>query len=491
MRINNHSITLAVQSRGFRTARVSDRNADFRTVRVGKRNADFRPARVGKRNADFGTARVGERNAGFRTARVGKQNADFGTARVGKRNAGLRTARVNERNADFETARVSDRNADFETARVGERNASFGTARVSDRNADFRTARVNERNADFETARVGKRNAGLRTARVGKRCLRSKGSALLAVLWMSAALAAIAFALSTTVRSETSRAEAPPTVCAPTTSPAAPSSAASSGCCGVGPDTPANPDGTPRFWAPNSPRMTMHYASGDAVVELIPETAKLNINTASSDELFRVIATVSGDPARARAIAAAIIDWRSPGGDATPLDSFYLSAGPTFRPRHASFEEIEELLLVRGMTPELFYGNFATDAEGRLFARGGLRDCLSVWGSHGPYDINTASPALMEAIGVAPAAVAQILSASLPCARSGTWAKCKARASRRRACRRRQSHVDASRHRAPAPPRRLSLRRHPHLRRHGQAARPQAILPDAPACAALLRRRLE
>jgi hypothetical protein len=44
-----------------------------------------------------------------------------------------------------------------------------------------------------------------------------------------------------------------------------------------------------------------------------------------------------------------------------------------------------------------------------LFARGGLRDCLSVWGSHGPYDINTASPSLMEAIGVSPGAVAQIL----------------------------------------------------------------------------------
>ena len=61
------------------------------------------------------------------------------------------------------------------------------------------------------------------------------------------------------------------------------------------------------------------------------------------------------------------------------------------------------------MTPELFYGNFASDSEGRLYARGGLRDCLSVWGSHGPYDINTASPALMEAFGIAPSAVAQIL----------------------------------------------------------------------------------
>jgi general secretion pathway protein K len=236
----------------------------------------------------------------------------------------------------------------------------------------------------------------------------NRGSALLAVLWLAAALAAIAFAVSSTVRSETGRAAG--------SADGLRAYYLASGSVERGIQwmlwgwtgyNQTNPDGTPRFWTQNYPRMIMHYPSGDAVVELIPETAKLNINTASADELFRVAATVSGDPARARAIAEAIIDWRSPG--ASSPDSFNLSMGPTFGPRHASFEEIEELLLVQGMTPELFYGNFTSDSEGRLFARGGLRDCLSVWGSHGPYDVNTASPALMEAIGVSPAAVAQIL----------------------------------------------------------------------------------
>jgi general secretion pathway protein K len=249
---------------------------------------------------------------------------------------------------------------------------------------------------------------GLRTWASARR--RSRGSALLAVLWLAAALAAIAFAMSTLVRSEISRAGGS------ADGLRAYYLASGSvergiqwmlwGWTGYG---QTNPDGTPRYWAPNTPRMIMHYASGDAVVELIPESSKLNINTAGSDELFRVVASVSGDAVRARAIVEAIIDWRSPSGGDAPLDSFNLSQRPTFRPRHAPFEEIEELLLVRGMTPELFYGNFASDSEGRLFARGGLRDCLSVWGSHGPYDVNTASPALMEAIGVAPGAVAQIL----------------------------------------------------------------------------------
>jgi general secretion pathway protein K len=253
---------------------------------------------------------------------------------------------------------------------------------------------------------------GLRSARC--RCgwhgsaPRSKGSALLAVLWLAAALAAIAFALASTVRSETSRASG--------SADGLRAAYLASGSVERGIQwmlwgwtgyNQMNPDGTPRFWTQNYPRMIMHYPSGDAVVELIPESAKLNINTASPDELSRVVASVSGDPGRAGVIADAIVEWRTPGANA--LDSFYLSMGPTFRPRHASFEEIEELLLVRGMTPELFYGNFTSDSEGRLYARGGLRDCLSVWGSHGPYDVNTASPALMEAIGVSPAAAAQIV----------------------------------------------------------------------------------
>ena len=61
------------------------------------------------------------------------------------------------------------------------------------------------------------------------------------------------------------------------------------------------------------------------------------------------------------------------------------------------------------MSPELFYGNYTTGADGRLYARGGLRDCLSVWGSLGPFDVNTASPALMEAMGMTPEMAASIV----------------------------------------------------------------------------------
>ncbi|MEP6963265.1 MAG: hypothetical protein ABI995_14385, partial [Acidobacteriota bacterium] len=151
------------------------------------------------------------------------------------------------------------------------------------------------------------------------------------------------------------------------------------------------------------------YPSGDAIVEMISESAKMNVNFAPPEDLQKVIAAVTGNLEQARLITAGIIDWRSGASGPNPLESFNLARGPTFRPRHASLEEIEELLSVPGVTPELFYGNFVADSEGRLYPRGGLRDCFSVWGATGAFDVNGASPALLEAMGLDPAAVNSIL----------------------------------------------------------------------------------
>jgi general secretion pathway protein K len=232
-----------------------------------------------------------------------------------------------------------------------------------------------------------------------------RGSALLTVLWLAAALAAIGFAVATSVRSEIDR------VGSDSEGLRAWYLATGSVERAIqwmlwGPGV-TNPDGSPR-WRPNLPRMTMSYPSGDAIVELIPESAKLNINTASQNDLTRVVTVVTGDSERAAQIVAGIVDWRA-GSAGSMFDQYYATLGPSFRARHASFQEIEELLAVQGMTPELFYGNYLPDSAGRLYASGGLRDCLSVWGSLGPFDINTASPALMEAMGMTPDAAAAVV----------------------------------------------------------------------------------
>lgn len=227
-----------------------------------------------------------------------------------------------------------------------------------------------------------------------------RGSALLAVMWISAALAAIALSVSTSVRAETDRAgTAADGLRATYLATGSVERAIQYLLWGTGSD---------RFFDyknyNNKPRLYFSYPSGDVVVEMMPEAAKLDINHASEEDILRVVAAVTGDAARAREVTAGILGWRGggSGGDSA-------GQGSTFQPRGASFEEIEELLLARGMTPELFYGNYAADAGGRLSPRGGLRDSLSVWGSLEHFDANAVSPALLEALGVAPVAIARMV----------------------------------------------------------------------------------
>ena len=235
-----------------------------------------------------------------------------------------------------------------------------------------------------------------------------RGSALLAVLWLSAALAAIAFSLANTVRGETER-----------TSTAVDGLRAYYLATAAVERTLIYMQWVNQFpnmgkYSPNTPWLRMSFPEGDAAVEIIPETAKLSINTSPPEALVRLLAAMGVDPGSARELALAIVDWRTPmGAGASPFDAYYLSLSPSFRARHASFEEIEELLLVKGMTPELFYGTYAPAPEGqsgpRLIPRGGLRECVSVFGSTGRFDINTAPPAVLAAAGVPPDAVAGIV----------------------------------------------------------------------------------
>jgi len=229
-----------------------------------------------------------------------------------------------------------------------------------------------------------------------------RGGALLTVMWVSAALAAIAFSVSTSIRAEADRAGTAADGLRATYLATGSVDRALQGLLwGTGTDRFFD-----RHYYTEKPRLTYSYPSGDVVVEMTPESGKMDINQASGEDLLRLVTAVSGDSARAREVTEGILSWRGGGGGAVPVSA---PSGSTFQPRGASFEEIEELLLVRGMTPELYYGNYVAEGDGRLSPRGGLRDSLSVWGSPGPFDANGASPALLEMLGASRQSIAQMM----------------------------------------------------------------------------------
>ena len=239
---------------------------------------------------------------------------------------------------------------------------------------------------------------------------RRRGSALLMVLWLSAALAAIGFSLASTVRGEAER-----------TSTAL--DGVRSYYLAVGGIQRCQVELLWSIQFPNertikqgSTEVLYNFPSGLVRVEIIPETARLDVNNTPVPELVRLLNALGVAPGKAEVIAAAIDAWRKP-GDGGGMPSFSSNLPPSFRVPHTSFQEIEELLLVPGVTPDLFYGTYVpTEAAepsvnvdgtpaGRLAQRGGLLDCLTVYGSGGQVDANTAAPAVLAAVGVPPFAI--------------------------------------------------------------------------------------
>lgn len=249
----------------------------------------------------------------------------------------------------------------------------------------------------------------------------NQGTALLAVLWLAAGLSAIALTIANTIRGETERSStesdglkayylAAGAIDRMLLYLEMPSSSRQPGSQRRGglQQSGSVLDPSQAFALQDFTRLLpLDFPTGVVVGELIPENSKLDVNTANPRDLLNLVVALGQDPVRAEQTVAGILDWRgsSRGGSLTEFDQYYLSLTPSFQARHASFEEIEELLLVRGVTPDLFYGSYTRDAQGQLVPHAGLRDCLSVYGSTSGFDVNTVEPAVMQAIGI-PADVA-------------------------------------------------------------------------------------
>jgi general secretion pathway protein K len=208
------------------------------------------------------------------------------------------------------------------------------------------------------------------------------------VLWLSAALSAIAFAMSVTVRGETART-------ATSMDELRSYYLASAGVQKAVVELLWTVTQGAGLIPTDKPYVDYDFPSGTAHVEVIPEATKLDVNKASVDQLLTLLTALGVDGARATTIAAGMVDWRSPSGAGSPFDSYYLSLTPSFQAPHASFQEIEEILSVRGVTPDIFYGTWVAAGNGDagenpLVRRAGLNDCLTVYGVLGSGDVNSA-----------------------------------------------------------------------------------------------------
>lgn len=125
------------------------------------------------------------------------------------------------------------------------------------------------------------------------------------------------------------------------------------------------------------------------------ENRKINVNKATQDMLESL-------PGVTNEVASSIRAWRGDpevGGDILlKEDTYYQGLSKPYERKGKEIEHLEELLLVRGVTPELLFGK-DLDENGLIdINETGLSQYITVYGD-GLVNINTASITVLRAIG--------------------------------------------------------------------------------------------
>ena len=136
------------------------------------------------------------------------------------------------------------------------------------------------------------------------------------------------------------------------------------------------------------------FQQGEAEVRVTSESGRINLNNAPDVVLRRVLKYFVEIGEERDIIIDSILDWRDT-DDFHRLNGaendYYQSLTEPYDCKNGPFDAVEELLLVRGITPELFYGKKSKEAEEEGISRIGLRDVFTVFSTVPQLDIN-ASP---------------------------------------------------------------------------------------------------
>lgn len=155
-------------------------------------------------------------------------------------------------------------------------------------------------------------------------------------------------------------------------------------------------------WKIDGTSYKSQMGEGEYSVKITDESGKIDINAitdANSEILRNLLKTMEVQEEEINTIVDSILDWK----DADDLlhlngveSDYYMSLPNPYKAKDANFDTVEELLLVKGMTPEILYGSGE---------RKGLIDLLTVHSGKNQIQINVnaASKEVLMAIpGITP-----------------------------------------------------------------------------------------
>ncbi len=155
-------------------------------------------------------------------------------------------------------------------------------------------------------------------------------------------------------------------------------------------------------WATDGTPYSDSFGGGNYTVKITDESGKIDINmlTDASGIILKNLLMNSGvDEENADTIVDSVLDWKDPNSGAMQRlngagDDYYMSLPNPYKAKHANFDTLEELLLVKGVTPAILYG---TDENSGIIA------FLTVYSKMGGVNINAAPKEVLTAIpGITP-----------------------------------------------------------------------------------------
>ena len=144
-------------------------------------------------------------------------------------------------------------------------------------------------------------------------------------------------------------------------------------------------DGTPH---------TLPFEGADVEVRVKNESGRINLNQATDVIIRKVVKYFLEAGEQRDTVVDSILDWRDP-DDLHRINGaendYYRSLPEPYDCKNANFDSVEELLLVRGITPELFFGKRVKREEGEEeIPVVGLKDLFTVFSTAANVDINSA-----------------------------------------------------------------------------------------------------
>ncbi|PKN37558.1 MAG: hypothetical protein CVU62_07435 [Deltaproteobacteria bacterium HGW-Deltaproteobacteria-2] len=143
---------------------------------------------------------------------------------------------------------------------------------------------------------------------------------------------------------------------------------------------------------------TLYYgemSNGYYKISIDDESGKININIMTDSSgiiLNNLLVNMGVEKKTADTIVDSILDWKDT-DNLTRLsgaeDDYYMSLSDSYKAKNANFDNLEELLLVKGVTAEILYGNEE---------KPGLINFITLYSSTDKININTASTEVLKAI---------------------------------------------------------------------------------------------